>query len=144
MFFIDVLQQESLSLAPHRPSFVLNRTLSLTPLSAVSPQMRMENGAMFLKTPGEMRLLDVRLAYGHKEGGGRSSHHRSPNCRKETSLCSWPRPEPDVAICSAIVSSNVGIWVWMMAFSLAKTFLRRSGGNTLFFLCWFDGTPFVF
>lgn len=96
--------------------------------------MMMENGPMFLEGSGRnegCKLLDIRLAYGHKggRGGGTSSHDRGPNCRRETPLCSWPRPGPDVAICSAIVSSNVGIWVWKMAFSYAKTFLRHSGGG---------------
>lgn len=63
-------------------------------------------------------------------GGGK----RRPCQRKETLLVFVTQTTrdqaPDVALCPVIVSSNIGIPVWMKVFSLAKTFQQDAAGKT--------------
>ena len=69
-------------------------------------------------------------------GGGEFNSDQGPNCRKETLLCSRARQlktRPGCCRLSRHCLLNVGISVWMMAFTLAKTFLGHCEGNTLFF-----------
>lgn len=72
-----------------------------------------------------------------EEGGGYAAVTGAQTVEKKPSCVHNPddyKPGPDVAICPVIVSLNVGIWAWMIAFSLAQTFLGHSVENTLFLL----------
>lgn len=107
------------------------RLLLSAPLSAV--RTLGENGPMFsgARASSERRKLpDVRRVCRLIGGGG----NRRPSHRKETLLVfvtqTTKDQAPDVALCPVIVSSNVGIPVWMTVFSLAKTFLRDTAGKT--------------
>lgn len=63
-------------------------------------------------------------------GGG----NQRPRHRKETLLVFVTKTTkdqaPDVALRPVIVSSNIGIPVWMTVFSSAKTFLQDAAGKT--------------